>query len=391
MKSENIVRYLFGLIEEKSAELRRLSDAIWSKPELAYHETFACAEQVKLLREYGFEVTTPYCGIETSYRAEFGTGEPVFAIAAEYDALPDVDHGCGHNLIAAAAMGAAYAVKKVMEEQKIPGRLVIFGTPAEEGGGGKVKMMKHNCLDGIDAVMMVHPSHRTVPDTGSNAIRRFSVEFTGKSAHAAGSPELGLNALDAVVLFFSGINAWRQQIPEAARIHGIITSGGDAPNIIPSRSSCRIYLRSRDEEWIEKMERRFRDIVRGAELMTGTTAEVKEYSVPYKSRKPNPEMNAEYISACGILGMNPEYPDVTGRGSSDFGDFSQAAPGIHPYFAVSHRKIAGHSLEFNEAARSDFGFEQMKKAAAAMASVALRFMTDGEYRTKVKDSFKNSK
>ncbi len=390
MRNDTSLQELCSLIEQKRAQWAELSKAIWNHPELAYKEVFACGQQAELLRELGFQVTTPYCGIATAYRADHGGRNPAFAFVAEYDALPKLGHGCGHNLICTAAAAAAYAVKKLLEKHGLPGHVVLLGTPAEESGGGKVRMLEEHCLDGIDAAMMVHPSWRTTPDTGSTAIRRFDVEFFGKAAHAAGAPELGLNALDAVLLLFNALNAWRQQLPETSRLHGIIVNGGEAPNIIPDYAKCRFYLRSTDETWIEKMERRFHDMIHGAELMTGTTGKITQFNVPYMSRRPNREMNAVYIDAAKALGLNPVIPKRAGRGSSDFGDFSHEVPGIHPYFGIAEHEIAGHSTDFAEAAGTEYALDQALKAAAAMAEVGFRFLTDEKFRGRVKAEFEEA-
>jgi len=265
---------LYQTIIESKAELAALAEDLWRHPELAWHEEYAVKRLSDFLRVHGFRVETGYLGFPTSFRAECGSGsEAAFAIAAEYDALPEIGHGCGHNLIAMAAMAAALAVKRGLDGG-ISGRVVILGTPAEESGGGKVKMLQKGCLDDIGAAMMVHPSWRTVPDKGSTAIRRYDVDFTGVEAHAATTPEEGVNALDAVMLLFAGVNAFRQQMPDNCRIHGIVSNGGSMPNIIPGSARCRFYLRSSDEAWIERLDRRFLDIVAGAELMTGAKAKI---------------------------------------------------------------------------------------------------------------------
>ncbi len=390
MQSDTCLRELYTLIEQKHTQWAELSAMIWKTPELAYREVFACARQTALLRDLGFQVFTPCYGLETAYRADSGEGEPAFAFVAEYDALPKLGHGCGHNLICTAAVAAAYAVRELLKRYELPGHVVLLGTPAEESGGGKVRMLERNCLDGIGAAMMVHPSWRTTPDTGSTAIRRFDVEFSGKSAHAAGAPELGRNALDAVLLLFNALNAWRQQLPENARIHGIILDGGEAPNIIPDYAKCRFYLRSTEEKWIEAMEKRFRNMVRGAELMTETAAAVTPYQVPYMSRKPNGAMNAVYCDAAKELGLNPVIPQRSGRGSSDFGDFSHKVPGIHPYFGIAYHEIAGHSTDFAEAAATEYALNQALKAAAAMAEVGFRYLTEEEFRRNVEQDFAGS-
>lgn len=381
---ENLTAHIGGI----KKRLRCLSDAIWNNPELAYKEFFAVEQAVKFLKEQNFTPQSPYCDLDTAFKAEYGTGKPVFAIFAEFDALPDVGHGCGHNLICASALAAFCAAAKYLSENNLPGKVVLLGSPAEESGGGKIKMINKGCLDGVDAAMMVHPSYRAIPDTGSSAITRFNVIFHGKASHAAGTPELGINALAAVNLLFAGVNAYREQIPEDSRMHGIITDGGEAPNITPARAACRFFLRSTSQEWIEKIEQRFKDIVHGAELMTGTTAEIIPFNIPYKARKPNAALNKLYLESISKLGMDYVIPPRSGRGSSDFGNVSQAVPGIHPYFPVTDREIASHSDVFRIACGTDTAFDNAMIAAAAMANTAVQYLTDSSFKEKVDADFK---
>ncbi|MBR7103961.1 MAG: M20 family metallopeptidase [Lentisphaeria bacterium] len=381
---ENVAGRIGGI----KKRLRCLSDEIWNHPELAYKEYFAVGEAKKFLTEQGFRVENPCCGIETAFRAEYGTGKPAFAIFAEFDALPDVGHACGHNLICAAALGAFCAAADELKEKNLPGKIVLLGSPAEESGGGKVKMIQQGCLENIDAAMMVHPSFRATPDTGSCAITRFDVIFHGKSSHAAAAPELGINALAAVNLLFAGINAYREQIPENCRIHGIITDGGEAPNITPARAACRFFLRSTSEEWNQKIEQRFHDIVRGAELMTGARAEMIPFNIPYQSRKPNVFLNKAYLENLTSLGVEYVIPARGGRGSSDFGNVSQKVPGIHPYFPIADHEIAAHSEEFRVCSGTDFAFDNAMKAAAAMAATALKYLTEPDFKARVDADFK---
>ena len=369
-------------------DLRAMADYIWDNPEIAYKEYKACAAQVDFLAKHGFKAESNVYGVETAYTTRLDNGDgPTFAIAAEYDALPEIGHGCGHNLICSAGVAAFLAAAEYMKANNVKGKLILLGTPAEESEAGKVKMLQNNCLDGVDASMMVHPTWRTTKDMGSTACTRYVVEFFGKAAHAAGSPEFGLNALDAILMLFNGINAYRQQMPEFTRIHGVILDAGKMPNIIPDYSRAKFYIRSNKEAWEEKLIERFKDIVKGAALMTGTEYKMTMYSLPYMSRKPNGPMNDMYFELAEELGMNPQVVNELGRGSSDFGNFSHVCPGIHAYFGISDHKIPGHSLEMAEAAHSDFGFDMAMKAASAMAAIALRFITDAEFRQIVREDF----
>ena len=234
---------------------------------------------------------------------------------------------------------------------------------------------------------MVHPSGKTTPDMGSNSNCGLEIIFHGKSAHASAS-ENGINALDAAQLLFAGVNAYRQHIPEHARFHGVILDGGAAPNIIPDYTRCRFYIRSADEKWAPVLEKRFRDIVKGAELMTGATAEIAPFRPAYKARKPNGPMNRVYIESLVKQGLMPGVLEHATRGSSDFGNFSQEIPGIHGYFAVSNiSEPPGHSVEFRECAGKDDGFDNAMKAAAAIAEVGARFLADEQFRNEVKTDF----
>lgn len=384
-----MLKKIKNFIENKKSELRALSDDIWSHPETAYTEKYAVARVGSFLKSCGYEIINPYCGLETAFRCEFGSDEgPVFAFASEYDALPEIGHGCGHNLICTAGIAGFLAVAEMLKTEKLPGKVVLFGTPAEEGGGGKVKMAEAGCLNGIDAVVMTHPGAKNGPDPGSTANLGLEIVFHGHTAHAAASPEKAVNALDAVQLLFAAVSCFRQQLPEHARIHGVILDGGIVPNVIPDMTRCRFYLRSGVESWTPVLEKKFRDMIRGAELMTGCTSDVKPFRPPYRSRKPNAVMNQEYVRCMQELGMKVKMPEHQGRGSSDFGNFSQIIPGIHPYFAVSDTsEPAGHSIEFCKCAGQDAGFENGLNAAASLACIGCRFLSDPDFRSAVRKDF----
>ena len=357
-----------------SDDMKKLALKIWENPETAWNEVESSKFVCQFLEDNAIPIERGICGIPTAFRGEVGNGPgAVFAFAAEYDALP-IGHACGHNLIAAASSGAVCAASRVAKKLGIPGKLVILGTPAEEAGNAKVSMTEKGVLNGIDAVMMAHPGWCTIPDRGSLAIRRYDVTFHGKSSHSAGSPELGINALDAVMLLFSGVSFFRQQMPEFCRIHGIVREGGKAPNIIPADASCRFYLRSAKEEWMEKLDQRFDEMVRGAALMTGCSYDKEKLSVDCKSRKPDSFLNELYVEAMQEQGETISPIPASGRASSDFGNFSHVIPAAHPYFAISDTRIGAHSAEFKECARSAKGLENMVKAAIALAYTACCFM-----------------
>ena len=386
----NIHPQIEKVLERKAGQILSLAKKIHANPEIGFEERKACRWQVELLKKWDFRVQCPFVGVSTAYKAIRGRGKPVFCFMAEYDALPEIGHACGHNLICSAAIGAGVALAEVLQKEKITGSVVVMGTPAEESKGGKVIMVKRGALRGIDAVIMAHPGAKTSPDAGSNAICRYDVTFKGKAAHAAGDPPQGYSALDAVILFFQGINAWRQFLPESSRVHGIILEGGVMPNIIPEQASCRFYLRSPDDAYLVKMSNRFKQIAAGAAMMTGTKFKISPALEAYKARLPNKYLNEAYLEAARKLGMNPVIPEHPERGSSDFGDVSQKVPGAHVYFNIAGKKkeLPAHSIAFREAAGSEYGLQQMLRAANAMAQVGYRYFTDADFQRKVHEEFK---
>jgi len=374
-------------IDVYAQSLQDLSKKVHKDPELAFLEKNACKMQVDYLMKLGFTIQTPFAGLETAYKAVKGEGSPVFCFMAEYDALPEIGHACGHNLICAAAIGAGASLYNVMEEENIPGTVVVMGTPGEEGKGGKVEMIKNGALEGIDAAMLAHPSSQTIPDNGCTAIKRFRVSYKGKASHAAGSPEKGKNALDGVLLLFQGVNAWRQHLIETCRVHGIVKEGGAAPNIIPDCASCEFYIRALEDNVLDDMIGRFRDIAQGAALMSGTQVDIEPKEPGYRARVPNQVLNKAYVEAAEQTGLEPEVPESSGRGSSDFGDVSQVVPGAHVYFSISKEEPACHSVAFREAAGSKYGLDQMLKAAEALANVGYVYFMQKEFRDRVNGEF----
>lgn len=394
MDVKSIVPELLAIIESDQEELISISKTIWENPEIGFEERIASKLLADKLRKAGFAVEAPYAGMETAFRAEFtnGSGGGTFAIAAEYDALPGIGHACAHNLIGVASISAGIAAKSYMEKYNIPGTVIVLGTPAEEGGGGKVLMLRNDpdCFKNVDAVMMAHDcGTRTSRDQGSTAIRRYDVIFTGKAAHAAGSPEKGLNALDAQILLMNAVGLFRQQMNREALIHGVIFEGGDAPNIIPDHTRSRFSLRGMRDELVDELYDRFEKMVEGAALMTGCQYELKEFSVGYRARRPNQLLNNLYLDAARELGMNPDYSFKPGRGSSDFGNFSHAIPGAQPAFGINPGEtvIPGHSEELKACANSDFGYDQALKAGASLAACGIRIITDQKFREEVRAEF----
>ena len=376
------------MVARHASALKGLAMKLHENPELGFEEVKACAWQVEVLRAHGFRVSEGVAGLRTAFRAEIGSGKPVLGICSEYDALPVIGHGCGHNLIAGCSIGAGLVLADLIKSKRLKGTLALLGTPGEESKGGKVLMLKRGAFKGIDASLMAHPSWRTVPDNGCNAVRRFTVSFKGQSAHAAGSPELGRNALDAAMLLFQGINAWREHLPDGVRVHGVVNKGGELPNIVPDYSLSTFFLRAADDKTIDSMEQRFRAIARGAGLMTGTTPNVKQYLVPYRARRPNTPFNELFLKAAQEAGMAPINPGVRGKASTDFGDISQAMPGVHVYFGIAQGEIPGHSPENARAAGSAFRLERMLKMVEVLSLMSVRYLSDAGFRRQVHADFK---
>ncbi len=384
MNAHEVIRQSIARI---SADLRELALRIHRHPEVGLAETKACAWQIELLQRLGFALETNYSDLATAYRAQKGKGRPAVAFLAEYDALPGIGHGCGHNLICAVAIAAGHGLAEALAASGIEGTSVILGTPAEEGKGGKVQIIARGGLNGIAAALMAHPYNITTADSGCLAVKRYDVVFYGQSAHASVAPEEGRNALDAVMLLFHGINAWRQHLPPATRIHGIVTEGGHAPNIVPERAAATFYLRAAEGKTLAAMIERFQRIAEGAALMTATRAEVHVGDVGYRAGKPNPVFNADYLRQAAELGLEPQAGAKQGLGSTDFGDVSQIVPAAHLYFGIASG-VPLHSPEFAAAAGSEHALQRMLLAGEALARIAYRFCADAAFRDEAIIAFK---
>lgn len=375
-------------VDEMKERLIGVSREIHAHPELKLEEYRASRLLADELGKDGFAVELGVANLETAIRAAHPAQSegPAVAIIGEYDALPEIGHACGHNLIAAAALGAALALAAIKSE--LPGNLLFFGTPGEEGGGGKVIMLNAGLFDGIDAAMMFHPSRYTVLNRGSLAITELVIRFTGKAAHASGSPEKGVNALDAVIQTFNAMNALRQHIKDGARIHGIITDGGAKPNIVPEHAAAAFYVRAPDSDYRDEVLNKFRRCAEGAALATGATLSFETVGHTYKAMKPNHAMGEMFTRNLEVLGepLKPPPADA-GLGSTDMGDVSQAIPSIHAYVHICPEEIVEHSHEFAKAAISERGEEVMLIAAKAMAMTAIDLFTDPDLVRRMKEEF----
>lgn len=374
-------------IDDASGELIELARRIHATPEIAFQEHQAAGWLTDALERHGFRVERGVSDLETAFRAEVSGPDdgPTIAILAEYDALPEIGHACGHNLICTGALGAGIGLAAVRRHLK--GRVVVLGTPAEEGGGGKVIMLQRGAFQGVDAAMMFHPAGYTLSGRPSLASYRLAVKFLGKSAHAAAAPDEGINALDGLIQAFVGIGLLRQQLREDARIHGIITYGGAAPNIIPDRAEAVLTVRATADAYARELLDRVVNIARGAALATGTTLE-HESRKGYDAIRPNRAMAQLFSQHLEGLGWPQDSPPERQRlGSTDMGDLSQAIPSIHPYLAIGSKDLVGHTLEFREASLSERGLAAMLAAAKAMALTAFDLMAQPDLLAEVRREF----
>jgi amidohydrolase len=374
-------------IDSLTNELFGLSDYLLENPETAYQEFKACEHLSSVLERNGFIVEKGIGDVETSFLAKPENCQPrrpTVALLAEYDALPKIGHACGHNMIAAAGLGAAIALKRVLKEEA--GGIAVVGTPAEEGGGGKALLAEAGVFKQMDAAMMFHPSSTTIAGKGMLGRIKFEVEFFGRTAHAAGTPDQGINALDALLQLFNSINALRQQVRADGRIHGIITHGGDAPNIIPDYTSALFYVRAGDREYRDDLFERVKKCCEGASLATGTTYKINVIPPVLDPMKRNPALESAAAENLRALGVNID-EDNGRKGSSDMGNLSHYLPSLHPWISIVDPDIAGHTVEFREATTSDRGRKTLIDAAKMLAMTAYDFLTRPELREQVASDF----
>jgi len=390
LDTEKLKASVVGEVDAHRSQLGELSLKIHSNPELGFHEVKAAAWLTEYLEENGFSVEQGVCGLPTAFRASYGQGEPVIAILAEYDALPELGHACGHNLIATSAVGAGVASRLAVD--RFGGSILVIGTPAEELYGGKIIMADRGAFDGVDMAMMVHPGVINVAGTQSLACQTLDVEFFGKAAHAAARPEEGINALEAMVQSFAAVNSLRQHIKDKARIHGIITDGGEAANIVPAHSAGNFIVRAEEGGYLEELKKRVINCFIGAATATGARLEYKWGEVRYEPMRNNLTLARLFRRNMQSLGRKVHLLDPGGSfGSSDMGNVSQLVPGIHPFVAIATAEILIHSPQFALAAASEVGIQGLADAAKAMAMTVVDLVANPEMVARVKEEFRRGK
>lgn len=381
----DILKIVDGLKEK----LFSLSCDFYRNPETGLNEFKTSAACVALLEEAGFKVEREIAGLKTAFRAALGSGRPAIAFLVEMDALPEIGHGCGHNISGVASIGAAIAVSKVVP--KIGGSVVALGTPAEEIGAGKIAMIKAEVFEGLDCAMMAHPSSKRMVSRVFLGLIRLNIRFKGKPSHAAAYPEEGVNALDAVIQTFNSINAMRQQSRSDVRIHGIITDGGAAPNIIPEKASASFYVRAKDLGELYSVKEKVLNCARGAALATGCELTIEEGADMNAPLKINEAFADIYRRQMRLLGLEEDdFPMDKNAGSSDIGNVSQILPTIHPHILLK-RGINIHTREFADATITEDGKNALMEGAKCLALTAVELITDKNALGRVKRDFEISK
>ncbi len=379
--ADELKRAARAAVEETAPELIGLSDWMYANPELGLQEVKASERLTALLEHSGAAVERGIAGLPTAFRARVTTSteRPTVAIIAEYDALPEVGHGCGHNIIATSAIGAGLALRSL--GTSLPGSVVVLGCPAEESAvpnaGGKIYLIESGFFDDVDAAIMIHPMNENRIGTGSSLVARgVEFEFFGKPAHAAAAPYDGVNALDAVIQMFNGVSALRQQLRPTVRVHGVITNGGGAPNVIPPYTSARFRVRATTPDEAEQV---LRKVVRCAEagaLAAGARLEWREYIKPYLNMIPNHTIGEAFGDNLRALGLDvQESPATDGAGSTDFGNVSHRIPAVEAYLKICGPDAGWHSSEVALATTTDEGHDAIVNGASGLAMTAIDLLT----------------
>lgn len=392
--AESLKKKVQENVDSAKDKIVEIAKYIHDNPEIGYEEHKACELLTSELGKNGFEVTKGVAGLPTAFKAVLKgkTERPMVAILAEYDALPGLGHGCGHNLSAASTVGAAVSLAKLMPE--LNGTLVIFGTPAEEGvasnAGGKVVMLDE--FKDLDAAMIMHALDMTTVICESFNREALEIEFTGKAANAGNAEDAskGINALEAVMLTWHGINAFRLLLKSDARVFGIITEGGVSPNIVPERAVTKIQIRVEDGEYFKEVVQKVKNTAQGAALATGAKVNITKFANTYVNMLNNLTLAETFKKNLTALGMSVE--SLSRRGvATDMGNVSQVAPAIHPFIAIAPKGTAWHSTESAKASASPEAYEATTKTAKAFGMTAIDIFSDPELAKRIKEEFAQAK
>lgn len=371
--------------------LKEIASYIGAHPELGHEEVLASSLLISELEALGYQVERDILGLKTAFIAEYRSSKtgPLIGLLAEYDALPELGHACGHHLICTMALGAAAGLKSIVD--MTGGTIRVYGTPAEETKGAKIDMTAAGLFDDCDIAIMAHPYHCYEKSGSSMAMDALQFEFHGKAAHAAANPDKGINALDAVISLFNSVNALRQQTQTDARIHGIISHGGQAPNIIPEYAAAQFYVRSATRAYTDELARKVTACAEAAGIATSCKLTVSNYEYSYDELRTNEPLSEAFTANLISAGI-PEEDIRSGHdnGSLDLGNVSLRCPVIHPYIKVVSEPYQLHTLEFRDAAQSAPAYDAMVFGAKMLAYTACDVLTDGDLQLKIRNSFDNT-
>ena len=392
--NEKIHRSITQRIDEVADTLLSTSHAIHAQPELAFKEFFACETLTQVLEEHDINAEKAVYSLETSFEATLNASEETAtaAILAEYDALPGIGHACGHNIIATSALGATLGLQAVADQ--LPGKIRLIGTPAEEKGGGKELMARNGAFDGVDAAMMIHPAGTNLASMPCICVAEVEVIYHGKSSHASAMPHKGINALDGLLLAYQAISNLRQHIRSTERIHGIITEGGAAPNIVPDHAVGQFYVRAADERELALLKPRVQACFEAGAKGSGSEVEVNWANVDYldlNTNWPLADKFQEHAESLGREFIPYEQALGFGAGSTDMGNVSHRIPSIHPMLAVAPPNVVIHNPEFTKWAASEKGDAAVLDGAKALALTVADYLTSSDLQNEAKTAYTVSK
>jgi amidohydrolase len=372
------------LVRRRGGDLVELSHAIHAEPELAFAEYRSCAKAQALVAERGFQITQRAAGLDTAFRADFGSGPLVVGVCAEYDALPEIGHACGHNIIAASAVGAALALAEVADDLGLT--VALLGTPAEEAGGGKALMLDGGTFDDVAVAVMVHPGPSDIAGARSLALAEVTVDYRGKESHAAVAPYRGINAADAVTVAQVAIGLLRQQLSPGQMMHGIVTNGGQAVNVIPGHASLQYAMRAIESESLRELEGRIYACFAAGALAAGCEYEITTPAPPYAELKPDLWLADVFREEMRRLGREPVARDIEAglpMGSTDMGNVTQVMPGIHPVIGVDAGGATVHQRAFAAAAAGPSADRAVVEGAIMLARTVVRLAESPDERDRV--------
>jgi len=389
MNIEKLRKEIIKKIDSLQTRIFEVSDFIFNNPELGREELKASKLLASELQQHNFDVEMPVVGLKTAFKAVKKGKMPSYSIGylAEYDALPEIGHGCGHNFIGTASTFAGIALGSVINQ--LSGSVIVFGTPSEENHGDKITMLEKGAFDELDVAMMIHPSIETKVDSYSLACSGLEVTFIGKSAHASAAPWMGINALDALIQTFVAVNNLKKQLPPTTRVPGIIKYGGSRANVVPDKAVGQFSLRGGTKKELDMVVKKVKDCARGAAIQTGAKVRFNILDKPYLEMNTNKTIAEQYRKNLELLGLKISLVKEKGMGSVDIGNVSHKIPAIHAYMSVTDKIMPGHSREFAQAVVSKLGRERLIMSAKVLALTGLDLLVDKSLIPKAKKELHN--